>query len=70
MGPPLRVIELKDLDLSRNRINNNAAKLVADVLECVPTLKNVNLSQCRLGYVTSPFSVLFMGEFRNIGGRQ
>ncbi len=50
MGAPLRVIDLKELDLSRNRIDKNAAKLVADVLECVPTLKNVNLSQCRLGY--------------------
>lgn len=50
MGAPLRVIDLKELDLSRNRIDKNAAKLVADVLECVPTLKTVNLSQCRLGY--------------------
>lgn len=52
MGPPLRVmVGLEELDLSRNPINKVAAKLVADALECVPSLTSVDMSYCKLGWV-------------------
>eukprot|EP01132_Coremiostelium_polycephalum_P004896 gene4896-6105_t len=49
MGPPLRVVDIPKLDLSLNRIDRAASKILgSEVMDSVSALRELNLSGCQL----------------------